>query len=271
MGAGMARSLARAGHDVSAWNRTPERAAPLAADGVAVHASVAAAVEGADAVVTMLFDTDATLAVKAELTAALAPQAVWIQSGTVGVDGIATLASGVDRIVDAPVLGTKKPAEDGKLVVLASGRPDLLAAAEPVFAAIGARTVTAGERIGAASALKLVCNAWISMLTAGTAQSVTFAASLGVDPRLFLDAIEGGPTGVPYARLKGEAILAGDFTPSFALDGVVKDMGLMLDAATAAGYPADLLTSVRELFVAASRGGHGADDMAAVASVFRRS
>jgi len=264
----MARSLKRAGHDVTAWNRTRAKAEPLAADGVTVATGISEAVDGADAVVTMLFDTAATAKIKDELVAALGTDAIWIQAGTVGVDGIRALAAGVDRFVDAPVLGTRKPAEDGKLVVLASGAPELLSRAEPVFAAIGARTVVAGDAIGQASALKLACNAWVALITAGTAQSLTLASALGVDPHLFLDAIEGGPTGSPYARVKGEAILAGDTTTSFAIDGVVKDVGLIIEAADGVGYPTDLLTSVRSLYLGASEAGHGEEDMGAVASFF---
>ena len=270
MGAGMARSLRRAGHDVAVWNRTAARAEALAADGVTPAATVTEAVTGADAVVTILFDAATTLAVKPELTAALAPGALWIQSATVGVDGIAAIADGVDAIVDAPVLGTRKPAEDGTLVVLASGDPARIAAAEPIFAAIGARTIVVGDRVGAASALKLVCNSWVALIMAGTAQAVQFARALGVDPALFLDAIDGSPTGSPYAQVKGRAILAGDYATSFAVDGVVKDVELMLTAARRCDFPPALFAALGELYAQASAAGHGDSDMAAVAEVFGR-
>jgi 3-hydroxyisobutyrate dehydrogenase len=272
MGAGMARSLQREGHDVVAWNRTRSRAQPLAGDGIAIAASVTEAVTDAEAVLTMLFDTDATLAITEELVTALGAGAVWIQAGTVGPDGVRRIAEAAGRdILDAPVLGTKKPAEEGKLVVLASGAQALIAQARPVFDAIGGRTIEVSDRVGDASALKLVCNSWIGLLTAGTAQSIAFAESLGVDPRLFLQAIEGGPTDSAYAQLKGKAILGGDYEPSFALDGVVKDIGLMLDAAEDADFPAELLAAVRAMFAKASRAGHGDKDMAAVRFAFETS
>lgn len=269
MGAGMARSLLRAGHEVRVWNRTAGRAEPLADDGATVAPDVAAAVEGADVVLTVLFDTDAVVAVGTEAVAAMGPDAVWLQCATVGVEGIRRVQEvGGAQLLDAPVLGTRKPAEDGTLVVLLSGPEALREKAAPVLDAVGSRTVVAGDEVGAASALKLACNAWVALLTAGTAQSLALAGALGVDPALFLEAIEGGPVSVPYARLKGSMMLDGDLAPSFAVDGVVKDVGLMVDAARTTGVPTELLEAVRGLFAEASRQGHGADDMAAVRTVF---
>ena len=213
----------------------------------------------------MLFDTDATLAVRDELISALGGNAVWLQAGTVGPEGMRRIAAGVDaRLLDMPVLGTKKPAEDGKLIVLVSGPAEPVEAARPVFDAIGGRTVVVGDELGAASALKLVCNSWVATITVATAQAIAFAQSLDVDPALFLQAIEGTPTDSAYAQLKGKAILADDYSTSFAVDGVAKDVGLMLEAAAACGFPNDLLVSVRDKFEQASAAGHGGDDMAAV-------
>ncbi|MGH8860454.1 MAG: NAD(P)-dependent oxidoreductase [Jatrophihabitantaceae bacterium] len=268
MGAGMARSLRRAEHEVTVWNRTAARAEPLAADGIALALSVTAAVTGADAVITMLYDTYSTLAVADEVVAALGDDAVWIQSGTVGPEGARRIAALGGSQVDAPVLGTKKPAEEGKLVVLASGPARLIEIAKPVFDSIGRRTVVVGESIGQASALKLACNAWIALITAGTAQSLAFASALGVDPALFLAAIAGAPVDSAYAQLKGAAMLSEDWTTSFAVDGVTKDVGLMIDAASSAGFPTGLLEAVRSLFRKASASGHGDDDMAAVRAAF---
>lgn len=270
MGAGMARSLKRAGLEVAAWNRTRSKAEPLAEDGVDVAAAVEEAVSGADAVLTMLFDVDSVLAVTGELLAALGDDAVWLQASTVGPSGVLRIAdaAGDAAFLDTPMLGTKQPAAEGKLVALASGDRALVDRVEPVLGAIAARTVYAGSKIGQASALKLACNAWIASITAATAQSVSLAAALGVDPGLFLQAIDGGPTNAPYAQLKGKAMIGGDFAPSFALDGVIKDIDLMRAAGSDVGFPTDLLDALRELFARASKAGHGADDMVAIRSVF---
>jgi 3-hydroxyisobutyrate dehydrogenase len=266
MGAGMARAMHRAGLDVTVWNRTPAKAEPLAGEGIEVADSVTAAVTGADAVVTMLFDTGAVLGVTDEITAALGPDTVWLQSSTVGIHGIqriAEKASGAP-LLDAPVLGTKKPAEDGNLVALVSGPDELIDRARPVLEAVATKTVVAGPKIGQASALKLACNAWILSITAATAQSVALATRLGLPGELFLGAIDGGPANSPYAQLKARAMLAGDFTPSFGLDGGRKDLDLITEAAWEAGVGTALLDGVRAVFDAAAAKGHGEDDIAAV-------
>ena len=115
-----------------------------------------------------------------------------------------------------------------------------------------------------ASGLKLACNAWILSITAAAAQSVALADRLGLDPALFLQALDGGPANSPYAQLKGGAMIKGDFTPSFGLDGGRKDLGLILAAAGGAGVDTSLLLGLRSLFDAAAAKGHGDDDLAAV-------
>jgi 3-hydroxyisobutyrate dehydrogenase len=268
MGAGMARSLRRAGHEVTAWNRTRAKAQPLADGGITVADTVTEAVQDAEVVITMLFDVDAVLDVVDDLGKALRPEAVWLQSATVGVDGIQRIAERADglALLDAPVLGTKEPAEQGKLVPLVSGDASLIERARPVLDAIGTKTVVAGPRLGDASALKLAANAWVLSITAATAQSLALAGRLGIDPTLFLEAIEGGASDTPYAHVKGKAMLGGDFAPSFGLDGGRKDLGLIADAAAAAAMPTALLDGVRGLFDAAAQSGHGHDDIAAVYS-----
>ncbi|KAJ1684266.1 hypothetical protein LUZ63_020559 [Rhynchospora breviuscula] len=273
MGAGMAGSLAREGHEVVVWNRTAEKARALAGDGIEAAEDLAGAVAGADVVITMLYDTDAVLAVTDELVGALGADAVWVQSATVGPDGARRIAeaagNAAGRMLDAPVLGTKKPAEDGALVVLASGPAALVEKAQPALDAVGSRTVRAGEDLGAASALKLACNSWVGLVTAGTAQALALASAQGVDPQLFLDAIEGGAVDTPYAHVKGKPMLTGDYSAvSFALDGVRKDLGLMVSAAESGGMPTDLLRTVLGLYDRASERGHGAEDLAAVRTAF---
>jgi 3-hydroxyisobutyrate dehydrogenase len=270
MGAGMARSMKKAGLEVSAWNRTRSKAEPLAENGITVCDSVADAVRGADAVLTMLFDADAVLSVRDEIVGALGPDAVWVQSSTVGPPGIERIADGLDGValLDAPMLGTKQPAEQGSLVPLVSGPPEVLEKARPVLDAVGSKTVVAGERLGQGSALKLACNAWILSLTAAVAQSVALAEAQGLDGSLFLQAIDGGASDTPYAHVKGKAMLGADFTPAFGLDGGRKDLGLIIDAAHSADVDAAILEAVRSLYDTASKDGHGKDDLAAVYTSF---
>ena len=275
MGSAMARSLAREGHDVTVWNRTPERAAATAGERITACGAVADALLGADVVFTMLYDADSVLDVTPEITGALADGAVWAQSTTVGPDGMRRIAEAAgavgDRLLDAPVLGTKQPAEDGKLTVLVAGPASAVERARPAFDAVGARTVELGERLGDASALKLAANSWVASLCAATAQALGLAESLGLEPRLFLEAITGGAADSAYAQGKGSIMLGHTWDdPAFAIDSVVKDVGLMVDAARDTGFPDELLTSLLALYDRASQRGLGGADMAAVRAAFDR-
>lgn len=274
MGAGMVRSLRRADIEVSVWNRTREKADPLADDGARVCASAVDAVSDADVVLVMLFDTAAVLEVMGEALPASKDGAVWVQCSTIGLDGTAQVAELADRhgaaFVDAPVLGTKQPAEQGSLVFLASGPTGLRDRVAPAFEAMGSKTIWVGEEPGRGSALKLVCNAFVGTLTAAVGQSVGLATQLGLDPQLFLDALDGGASDSPYVHLKGGMMMDDAYPASFALDGVRKDLGLIRAAAEQSETRTTLTEAVLACFDAAAEQGHGADDMAAVVTAFRQ-
>ncbi|MEJ2870034.1 NAD(P)-dependent oxidoreductase [Actinomycetospora sp. OC33-EN08] len=268
MGAGMARSLLREGLDVTVWNRSQDKAKPLADDGATVAGTAAEAVADADVVVTMLFDVEPVLAVMADAAPAMRDGAVWMQASTVGIEGTRRVEAfarehGLD-VLDAPVLGTKAPAENGKLVILASGPSALREKVAPAFDAMGTRTQWVSETLGDASRLKLAVNAWIGVMVNGTAQSIALARGLGLDPQQFLDAVDGQAVDSPYVQLKGKAMITGDYTPSFELDGVIKDTDLIRDALAEAGTATTLADAVADRLAAASAAGHGAEDMAAV-------
>jgi 3-hydroxyisobutyrate dehydrogenase len=265
MGSGMARNLASSGFVLRVWNRTAEKAAPLADVGV-VSGSPAEAVQGADVLVTMLWDAANVADVIAEAAPGLAPGTLWIQSSTVGVDGAAELADVASKhgltYVDAPVLGTAGPARDGTLIVLASGPDDVRDRCAPVFDAIGSRTLWLGPA-GQGSRLKLVCNAWVVTVMEGIAECLGMAQALGLDPSLFLEAVRGGAMDAPYVGMKGRAILSGDYTPMFTVSAVAKDAGLIVAAAQAAGADVGVIATAREHLDRAVRAGHGDLDMSA--------
>jgi 3-hydroxyisobutyrate dehydrogenase len=275
MGAAMARSLARADHDVTVWNRTPARAEAVTGERITACGAIGDALLGADVVLTLLFDPASVMEVAGEVAGALGAGAVWVQSTTVGPQGMRQIAEAAgpaaDRLLDAPVLGTKQPAESGSLTVLVSGDSELIERARPAFEAVGGRTVEVGERLGDASALKLAVNSWVASLCAATAQAMGLAEALGLEPRLFLEAISGGAADSAYAQLKGSVMADRSWSePAFALDSVVKDVGLMVDAARATGFPDDLLTTLLALYDRAGERGLGGADMAAVRAAFDR-
>ncbi|SEF48604.1 3-hydroxyisobutyrate dehydrogenase [Actinacidiphila yanglinensis] len=269
MGAGMARNLAAAGHEVRAWNRTIARARPLAEAGIQVAADPAEAVRGADVVLTMLLDGPAVRDVMQSAGSALKQGAVWMQSSTVGPDAqreLADVAAAYGLLfLDAPVLGTRGPAESGQLTVLGAGPRSAKALAGPVFEAIGRNVVWVSDdgTQGAASALKLVVNSWVLALTGATAEVLALARGLGVDPDLFFAAIDGGAMDVPYVRMKSAAIRSGDFSPSFTVEGAMKDLRLIVAAGEGGGVRLDIASAGVERFRRAAAQGHGGDDMAA--------
>jgi 3-hydroxyisobutyrate dehydrogenase len=267
MGAPMARNLAEAGFEVRAWN--PTRAKAEGIDDVAACESPAAAVDGADVVLTMAPDGDAveeTMFGDDGAVGALREGAVWIQSATVGVaaaERLGELAAehGI-AYVDAPVLGTKQPAEKGELVVLASGPDDALDRCAPVFDAYAQKTLRLGDA-GNGSRLKLVVNTWLLSLVEGAAESIALAQALGVDPREFLAAVEGGSVDSPYLQLKGKAMIEQQFEPSFTLEHAHKDVELVLEAARGAGLELALAEAIDTKFERALELGHGDEDMSA--------
>ena len=267
MGAGMVRSLRRADIPVRMWNRDAGKARALADTGAEACESPADAADGADVVLTMLLDADAVVDVVRK--AAPAAGTVWLQTSTVGIEGAdrtVEVARELELVlVDCPVLGTKQPAEEGKLVMLASGPEDARPRVSAILDALGSKTVWVGEA-GSGSRLKMAANAWLFMVTAGVAQSVALTQGLDLDPADFFAAIEGGPLDAPYAHLKGGLMVAGDFPVSFGLTGAAKDARLIRSALGDAGVSDRLTAAVLETMdAAASRvEDPGAVDMAAM-------
>jgi len=270
MGAAMARNLARAGHTVRAWNRSRAKAEPLAADGAFVADSPAEAVQGADVVLTMLHDGPAALDVMRRAAPALHPGTAWVQSTTAGIDALTELADFAREhelaFYDAPVLGTRQPAEAGQLTVLAAGPAEGREKVIPVLDAVGARTVWTGEdgAEGSATRLKLVANSWVIATTNALGEVLALAQALGVDPQSFFDAIGGGPLDMGYLRVKSGLILDDRLSPAqFAVTTAAKDARLIVEAGAANGVRLDVAAASAARLERAADQGHGDEDMAA--------
>jgi 3-hydroxyisobutyrate dehydrogenase len=268
MGAAMARNLLSAGMEVRVWNRTREKAEPLAEDGAKVAGTPAEAAEAADFLITMLSDAAAVeAAVGGNVLPGLAEGGVWLQMSTVGTEGSDRLQKlAAERgvaYVDAPVLGTKQPAEQGALIVLASGPEEVREKCQPVFDAVGNKILWLGPA-GAGSRLKLVVNNWIVGLVGVLAETSALAEATGVDPARFLEVIEGGPLGLPYAQIKGKMMIEEEFPASFSLRLAHKDAALVLDAAEKEGLRLAVAGAVAARFDEALDAGYGEEDLAAV-------
>lgn len=267
MGRGMAHSLLRNGFTVNAWDRTPEKAAALAADGASAHEDAPDAVREADVVITMVADSDAVtqVAFGEGMLEAMQPQAAWAQMGTIGVTATEELAARVSKerpdvsFVDAPVSGTRQPAENGQLLILASGPEQARPLAEPVFAALGRETKWFGEA-GAGSRVKLIMNSWLVFLVEGAAEIMALADSLGVDHQHVLDFFSSGNVANAAAAAKFAKMDAGDDSPDFALQWALKDIRLALDAS---GRRLPMLDVVRDRWAALVDQGLGDRDVSA--------
>ena len=264
MGAPMAANLARGGFAVRVWNRTASRAAVLAKDGAAIAGSPAEAVKGAGIVITMLADGPATeqAAIGPDGFLPRACGVIWVQMATVGMEWTERLAAAARygvTFVDAPVSGSEGPARAGQLTILASGPDQVREVLAPVFGALGRATVWLGPA-GNGTRVKVVLNNWLADLTETTAETLSFARQLGLDPAVIVDLLESTPLGSPYAVQKARVMLAGDFSPAFAL----KDAELAEQAARASGATLALTAALLPRWRRAAASGHADDDLAAI-------
>ena len=273
MGAPIARNLLRAGFEVRVWNRTPDKAARLVADGAHLASRAAEAVTGADVVITMMTDgaaVDAVMGGAAGALRAFGRETIWVQMSTVGVEWATHLAELADwygvTFVDAPVSGSSQPAADGQLLILAAGPEPDRKRLTPIFGAIGQRTVWL-DRVADGSRLKIAINNWMCVLVEGMAETLALTATLGLDPELLLHTIGGGPLAPIYAMSKGNSMIGGDFAPGFPLQHAVKDAGLAAHAAQQRGLQLQLTDALLPRWREAIALGHGADDVASVVTV----
>jgi 3-hydroxyisobutyrate dehydrogenase len=232
MGAGIAERLLDQGFAVNVWNRTSGPAARLAERGAMAHARPDQAVDRADVVVTMLPTADSVKEVMVEQRTLdfIRPGAVWAQMGTIGVEATETLASEVASaypdvaFVDAPVSGSREPARDGRLLILASGPARARPIAEPVFQALG-RPVWLGEA-GAGSRMKLVLNTWLAFEIEAAAEVAALADRLGVAHTALRETVAGGPLASGVAMTKLAKMESGDYSSDFSLEWALKDLDL---------------------------------------------
>ena len=272
MGTPIARNLIAAGFPVVVWNRGHERIAALVAAGATAAPSPAKAAAAADIVLTMLADGNAVADVIAGPTGILAgamPGTIWIQMATIGLEWTEqfeqiAVEHGVG-FVDAPVSGSDGPARAGELVILASGSPTLHANVQPVFDVIGRTTLWLGAA-GNGTRLKVALNNWLAAQVEGIAETIALTSTMGLDARMFIDAIADGPLGSPYAVAKGRAMIAGDFEPGFALRLAVKDVGLALDAARLRGLDLPVTDAIARRWQQAMPD-HADDDVDSVIAV----
>jgi 3-hydroxyisobutyrate dehydrogenase len=269
MGRAMAGSALRAGIPTVVWNRDPAAADGLADQGADVAPSVVDAVRHVDVVITMVTNAEAVLSIATErdMLAALPKGVVWAQMGTIGIDGTERLAALVRSqrpdvyFVDAPVSGSKVPAEQGKLLIFASGPEEARTRVAPVFDAIGQRTMWLGSA-GNGSRVKLVNNTLLAFTAEGVANSVALAHRLGLETASVVEAFGGSPLMSAWESGKLGRIAKGDFSAEFALALALKDVHLALSAGSAERFP--VLAALAEEWGEVVDQGLGGEDVTVV-------
>jgi 3-hydroxyisobutyrate dehydrogenase len=251
------------------WNREPAAAENLAGQGVEVAASVTDAVREADVVVTMVTNADAVASIATDggLLTGLRSGAVWAQMSTIGVEGterIATMASQQRPdayFVDAPVSGSKVPAEQGQLLIFASGPDEARSRVTPVFDILGQRTLWLGPA-GNGSRMKLVNNVLLAFTAEGVANSFAVAHRLGLETASVIEAFDGGPLVSPWESGKFRRIAQGEYSEEFALALALKDVQLALSEVGPDRLP--VLASLAAEWAAIVGRGLGGEDVTVV-------
>jgi 3-hydroxyisobutyrate dehydrogenase len=268
MGSAMARNLVAAGLPTRVWDQSAAATGPLADAGAVVAPSAREAVAGAGVVITMLPTADVVDSVMfgGGVAGALADGCVWAQMGTIGVEATVRLrdrlAAGRPAVmfVDAPVSGSKGPAQQGQLLILASGPAAAAGPVGPVFDVLGRKTVWLGEA-GKGSQVKLVVNAYMSILIEGVAETIELADRLGIGHEQLAEVIEGGPLDAPIGDAKFHKMDRRDFAAEFPLEWALKDVDLAIGAAHGETLP--LLTALSGQWHTAVAAGHGRQDVSA--------
>ena len=274
MGARMAANLRRAGHELTVFNRTRERAVAWSEEhGGTVAATPREAADGADAVITMVVDgpqVEAMLLGEDGAAAGAKDGALFVDMSTIAPSDARRIAQALGErghgFVDAPVTGSAPKAQDGTLTIMAGGSEEDMDRARPLFAIMGEKIVHAGP-VGQGQAVKVLSNAVSAINCATIAQVLVVGRQAGVDLDALVAVMRSGSAGSTMLELKAQPMLEHDFTPLFKLEHMLKDVRLCLDEAgrSGAGFPFAGLAG--ELYSAGIGRGLGDLDFAAVLEV----
>lgn len=269
MGTAMCSNILAAGHELSVYNRTPEKARDLTALGAHVAASPAELAEATELTVSMVTGPEATdeLLFGTDGAAPALRHKTFVSMSSI-LPAYATelaekLAAQEADFVDAPVSGSQKPAQEGQLVILAGGTRQTVDGLEPVFSAVGKRTVYCG-RAGAGSMMKMAVNLLLGVMMEGLAEMVDFGRKGGLRSEDMLDVVLSGPLNNVLFGMKKEMFLNDEFTPQFALKHMAKDLNFMVQTADGLASAVPAGRTVRERFRMGMEQGLGEEDFAAV-------
>lgn len=273
MGAGMAASCVRAGHEVWGADVSPEAAARLGAAG-GREGPIPGDVDALMIVVLNAAQTEAVLFGADGYAARLAPGAVVVSCATVAPDFARAMAGRCAEAgllyLDAPVSGGSLRAAAGTLSIMASGAPEAFAAARPVFAAISETVFELGDEAGAGSAMKAVNQMLVGVHLAVMSEAIAFGLTQGVTPAAFHEVITRC-AGTSWAlENRAPHVVEGDYAPRSQVDIWPKDLGIVMDIARGAGFDAPVTAAALGQWAAASEAGLGCEDDAALAKLYAR-
>jgi 3-hydroxyisobutyrate dehydrogenase-like beta-hydroxyacid dehydrogenase len=277
MGKPMALNVHGAGFALGVYNRSPEKTELFKKKSIPVFASPRELTQESEAVIIMVTGPADLLGVlqgEEGVLAGLTAGQTIINMSTVSPvaadEAAAMVAAAGGTFIDAPVSGTKKPAEDCTLVILAGGDRELLERYQSLLLTMGKKVVYCGEA-GMGTRMKLTINLFLGGMMQCLAEALVLGGKLGLASETIFEALEDGPLAAPFYRLKGQMIRAGSFDKQFSVDLLHKDLSIILEAAGSAGVMLPGTAAVRETTSGAKGMGLGGEDMAAVIKVLAKS
>lgn len=270
MGSRMAANLHKQGHDLVVYNRTPEKAQPLADDGATVAETPAAVARQVELLFTMLGDPEAVQEMAGGphgFLDNLPENALWVDCSTVNPSFSRKMAEKARarqvRFVDAPVAGTRGPAQEGQLLFLAGGEKADVDQCRPYFDIMGRSALHVGGA-GSGSAMKMVANLLLAHAMAAFSEALVFGQAMGLSRQMLLDSLLNSAVVAPFVAAKREKIESGDYEADFPLQWMHKDVHLATITAYEEEMPMPLGNSVKELYALAKRRGLGDEDFSAI-------
>ena len=276
MGKPMALNLHKAGYELGVYNRSPEKTEPFKELDIPVFETPAELTENSDIIIIMVSDSDALIDVVLGydgVQQSLAEGKTVINMSTVSHEATMEVDEAVGmkgaRFIEAPVSGTKKPAEDATLTVLAAGDKELVEEQKRLLKTMGKTVIYCGET-GQATYMKLTINLLLGNMMQALGETLVFGKKLGLKPSTILENIGSGPLNTPLFSMKGQMITERNFEKNFPVNLLLKDLDLVLDAARNNGVMLPLTSAAREAVNGANALGHGEEDMAAVVKLIEK-
>ena len=275
MGSGMAQSLRRAGFELKVFDVRPGAAEAFAQGGGTACASAAELAQCSDVVVSVVVNaaqTEDLLFGSGGVAAALRPGSVFVMCSTVDPNWSAALEGRLAELgllyLDAPISGGAAKAASGEMTMMTAGRPEAYDKCGAVLDAMAAKVYRLGDRAGAGSKVKIINQLLAGVHIAAAAEAMALGLREGVDPAALYEVITHSAGNSWMFENRIPHVLAGDYTPTSAVDIFVKDLGLVLDLARASKFPLPLSSTAHQMFMQASTAGHAKEDDIAVIKIF---